>query len=220
MSETDADDTTETETEIDDRLIDAVESALDDHDHGCVEAYANGEEGAEGHLVRAVFACIAGRHGQDSEFWHETESEDVVEAIHEVYPETAPEDGADIRAAITEELAEGHAAFGAVVRFPREDNDLDEIDSSTFLFVDPDEDMTFTEKLAAHTLFADAATEHAERISNRDPSEVVGEGDGGSGGPQAIAMPANLGDLMGAMTGGSGGSSAGDDDLDTGAGFQ
>jgi len=94
----------------------------------------------------------------------------------------------ELRAEVAEDVAGAHAFVGVYVQFPRDGNDLDEMDMTTASFTFED-DMTLTEWAAAAKILSDGL----ERASERHGTQTS------LGGPdvQAMAVPAGLGQLLG-----------------------
>ena len=105
---------------------------------------------------------------------------------------------AELRDDVTGDIASAHAFVGVYLRFPREANDLDEMNMATAEFMFQD-DMSLTEYVAARKILSVGLERLVERHDADDPS----------GGPdvQAMAVPAGgLGHLVGG--GGGGGEQA------------
>jgi len=85
---------------------------------------------------------------------------------------------AEIRDGVVDELQGAHAAFVVYVRFPREDNDEDEMRTGSGRFIDTD-DLSKTELVAA----AARLEQRIEEVND----ELNGEDDGPLSG--AVAMP-------------------------------
>lgn len=112
--------------------------------------------------------------------------------------------GREIREDMAAELAGAHAAAVVYVRFPREDNDLDDLDTASGRFAL--DDLTDTETVAAHALLSRALDGMA------DEADSLGRGRDEPHG-MAVAVPSGLGAMLGGMSG------DGDDDGPDGRGF-
>lgn len=114
---------------------------------------------------------------------------EVCDECGEVHEEHTSE---EIRAEVAGELDGAHAAAVAYVRFPREDNDLDELDATTAMFL-LDDDLSTTEEIAARSVIEDGTDSLADRAES-------------SGDTNAVAMPAppGLAEALGGMLGGGG----------------
>jgi hypothetical protein len=102
-------------------------------------------------------------------------------------------EAAEIRARVVEQIAGAHVGAAVVVTCPRADNEVDELNASTALFL-CDEDMSLTEVIAGTNVVEDGLAELAD---DADVPSVVGSSDE----PEEIAtMPAPEG-LVEALVG-------------------
>jgi hypothetical protein len=113
----------------------------------------------------------------------------------------------DVREQAADELGEAHAAAVAYVRFPREDNDLSEVDSVAAMFILDDEELSPTEEIAARSLIEDGTEEIAGRAEQGDDGNAV-----------AMPAPPGLAEALGGMFGGGG--DGGEQNGDDRRGFQ
>lgn len=113
----------------------------------------------------------------------------------------------EVRAEAADALGSAHVAVYAVVEFPREENDLDDLDVSSGRFM-ATEELSNTEKLAGHTVIEEAVDGMADSLDR-----MTGGPD--TGGMKAMmATPAQLQQVLGSAGGGSDGD--GDDGPDMG----
>lgn len=110
----------------------------------------------------------------------------------------ADEDGDDepsseeIRADAQETLADAHAAAIVCVTFPREDNDLDEVDPMNANFI-LSEELSFTELLATKKVLDEGVDMLQDDLESMEESRSR---------PTAMAIPTTLGQLLGGASGG------------------
>lgn len=97
----------------------------------------------------------------------------------------------EIRANAQETLADAHAAAVVCVTFPREDNDLDEVDPMNANFI-LSEELSYTELLATKKVLDEGVDMLQDDLESMEESRSR---------PTAMAIPTTLGQLLG---GGSG----------------
>jgi hypothetical protein len=100
----------------------------------------------------------------------------------------------DMREQVVDELGEAHAVAVAYVRFPREENDVSEVDSSLGLFMFNDE-LSETEEIAALSLIEDGTADLADRANQDDDGNAV-----------AMPAPPGLAEALSGMAAGGDGS--------------